>query len=83
MPHGAPRTAGDVVRLRQQGKLTGDTFRYLGPRRRSEIEAGLVLTGFDISHRSATAKRGAPSDDQPGMAQLRRAGRGRQARDDR
>jgi hypothetical protein len=49
--HGAPRAAGDVVRLCQQGKLTSDTFRYLGPRRRSEIEAGLVLAGFDISHR--------------------------------
>ncbi len=44
-------SAGDVVRLCQDGKLTSGTFRYLGPRRRSEIEAGLVLAGFDISHR--------------------------------
>jgi hypothetical protein len=43
----APQTAGDVVRLCQQGKLTNGNFSGLGPRRRSEIEAGLVLAGFD------------------------------------
>jgi hypothetical protein len=42
----APQTVGGVVGLYQVGKLTGDTFRYLRPRRRSEIEAGLVLAGF-------------------------------------
>ena len=40
-----------MVGLYQVGKLTGDTFRYLERRRRSEIEAGLVLTGFALSHR--------------------------------
>lgn len=39
-----------MVRLYRDGKLTNDTFKYLGPHRRSEIEAGLVLAGFDISH---------------------------------
>jgi hypothetical protein len=47
----ARQAVGDVVGLYQEGKLTGDTFRYLGPRRRSEIEAGLVLAGFAFSHR--------------------------------
>jgi hypothetical protein len=47
----APQMVGDVVRLCQEGKLTNDNFNGLGPRRRSEIEAGLVLAGFDISHR--------------------------------
>ena len=46
----APQTVGDAGRLCRDGKLTSDTFRYLGPRRRSEIEAGLVLAGFDVSH---------------------------------
>ena len=54
----APQTAGDVVRLCQDGKLTSDTFRYLGPRRRSEIEAGLVLAGFDISRRVRDGEAG-------------------------
>ncbi len=47
----APQTVGDVVRLCREGKLTSGNFKWLGPRRRSEIEAGLVLAGFDISHR--------------------------------
>jgi len=42
----APQTVGDVVRLCQDGKLTSDNFKWLGPRRRSEIEVGLVLAGF-------------------------------------
>lgn len=54
----APQTVGDVVGLYQEGELTGDTFRYLGPRRRSEIEAGLVLAGFDISHRVRDGEAG-------------------------
>ena len=54
----APQTVGDVVRLCQDGKLTSGTFRYLGPRRRSEIEAGLVLAGFDISHRIRDGEAG-------------------------
>src|ERR1035441_7645658 len=36
----APQTVGGVVGLYQVGKLTGDTFRYLRPRRRSGIEGG-------------------------------------------
>jgi hypothetical protein len=54
----APQTVGDVVRLRQDGKLTSDTFKGLGPRRCSEIEAGLVLAGFDISHRVRDGEAG-------------------------
>lgn len=57
-PRRAADGFGDVVRLCQQGKLTSDTFRYLGPRRRSEIEAGLVLAGFDISHRVCDGEPG-------------------------
>src|ERR1035441_11063059 len=45
----APQTVGGVVGLYQVGKLTGDTFRYLRPRRRSEIEAGLGLGRFPRS----------------------------------
>ncbi len=52
----APQTVGDVVRLCQEGKLS--EFWYLGPRRRSEIEAGLVLAGFDISHRIRDGEAG-------------------------
>jgi hypothetical protein len=78
---GAPQTAGDVARLCQDGKLTSDNFKWLGPRRRSEIEAGLVLAGFDISHRVRDAEAGAPSNDQPDMAKQRRAGRASQAGD--
>jgi hypothetical protein len=48
----------DVVGLCQEGELTGDTFRYLRPRRCSEIEAGLVLAGFDISHRVRDGRAG-------------------------
>jgi hypothetical protein len=47
-----------VVGLYQVGKLTGDTFRYLEPRRRSEIEAGLVLAGFDTSQRVRDGEAG-------------------------
>jgi hypothetical protein len=55
---GAPQTVGDVVLLCQEGKLTSGNFKLLGPRRRSEIEAGLVLAGFDISHRARNGEAG-------------------------
>jgi len=54
----APQTVGDVVRLCQEGKLTNGKFKSLGPRRRSEIEAGLVLAGFDISRRVRDGEAG-------------------------
>jgi hypothetical protein len=56
--YGAPQTVAEVVRLCQEGKLTSETFGGLGPRRRSEIEAGLVLAGFDISHRVCAGEAG-------------------------
>jgi hypothetical protein len=46
-----PETAGDVVAICREGRL-GD-YRGMGPRRRSEIQAGLVLAGFDISHQAS------------------------------
>ncbi len=55
--HGAPRTAGDVGQAVPAGKLTSDTFRYLGQCRRSEVEAGLVLAGCQLGRRSPTAAR--------------------------
>ena len=79
----APQTVGDVVGLYQEGKLTGDTFRYLGPRRARRSRRVWCWPDSISRTGSATAKRGAPSDDQPGMAPPRRVGRGRQARDGR
>jgi hypothetical protein len=51
-----------MVRLYQVGKLTGDTFRYPGSRRRSEIEAVWCWPDSISRNGSATAKRSAPSD---------------------
>ena len=54
----AAQTVGDVVRLYQEGKLACDISGTWGPRRRSEIEAGLLLAGFDISHRVRDGEAG-------------------------
>lgn len=46
-PFDEPRTIGDVMELYARGQLHG--IRGLGPRRISEIEAGLVLAGLDLT----------------------------------
>jgi hypothetical protein len=48
-PSGPPRTVGDVIELYTRRQLRG--IEGLGRRRRSEIEAALVLAGLDLAGR--------------------------------
>jgi hypothetical protein len=46
-----PETVRDVLAICREGRL--GYYRGMGPRRSSEIRAGLVLAGFDISHQAS------------------------------
>jgi hypothetical protein len=70
-PFDPPKTVGDVLDLYMSGRL--DKIHGLGPRRISEIEAGLVLAGLDITGPSRPSGPLRSREDSPMTARGPRA----------